>query len=131
MKLALPIARVLLGLRFLVFGLNTFLMFMEPPAEMPSRAQALLTAFGDSEFMHPIRGAIETLCGALLVLGLWVPLALVMLAPVLVHIIAYHVFLDPAPGAIGFTALLVSLDLFVAWKYRANFKSLFAKRASA
>lgn len=125
MKYAIPITRILLGLPFLVFGLNGFLMFIEPPAEMAPAAKAFLDALTEAKFMHPIRAFAEAVSGGLLVIGLWVPLALVILAPVLVHIVGYHLFLDDAPGALGFTSALILLFLFQSWLHRGNFGCLF------
>lgn len=123
MKYAIPIARVLLGLPFLIFGINYFLMFMEPP-DQPQSAQAFLDALTRAEFMHPIRSAVEAISGGLLVLGLFVPLALVMLAPILVHVIGYHLYLDSAPESLAFSAVLTALSCVQAWAHRLNFKCL-------
>lgn len=127
MKYLVPVTRVLLGLPFLAFGLNAFLGFMDPGPQ-PEKAQEFLDAITASGFMNPIRGAVEGASGALLLLGLFVPLALVMLAPVLVHVVAYHLTLDPRPESMGFTGLLVACFLVQAWAYRAGFASLLRPR---
>ena len=116
----------LLGLPLVVFGLNGFLEFMEPPADPTPEGQAFLDALEASGFVMPIVKGLEVLCGALLVLGLFVPLALTLLAPIVVNIVGYHVTLDPAgmPIAIG----VAVLGLFLAWSYRLNFAGVLSPR---
>jgi putative oxidoreductase len=65
--------------------------------------------------------------GVLLLSGLFVPLALTLLAPVLVNITAFHIFL--APGNYGLVALILAAELFVAWSYRTAFAPLLGRAA--
>ena len=90
------VARILLGLPFLVFGLNGFFEFMEQPEHGPE-ATKFLGALVDSGYLMPLLKGTEVACGALLVLGLFVPLALTVLAPVMVNILGYHLGLGE-PG---------------------------------
>lgn len=131
MKLA-TIARILLGLPFLVFGLNGFFHFMETPAPPPGPAAEFMSALEATGYMNPVREGIEVLCGVLLVTGLFVPLGLTLLAPILINILLYHVYLDTTglPMAIG----LVALELFVVVAYREQFGgvlSVFPKKPRA
>jgi hypothetical protein len=59
----------------------------------------------------------------------FVPLALTVLAPVIVNIVAVHLFL--APSGFPLTILAVALELFLAWSYRAAFRSLLRARTDA
>lgn len=120
-------ARMLLGLMFLVFGLNGFFEFMEMP-EMPDPAGELLEALDEAGYFFPFLKTVETLSGLLLLIGLFVPLALLMLAPVVLNIILFHIFL--APGGILFGLIALVLGVLVAWCYRSSFSGVLQARAS-
>jgi uncharacterized membrane protein YphA (DoxX/SURF4 family) len=128
----LPIvARVLLGAVFLVFGLNGFLHFLpQPPA--PPRAMAFAGALVASGYFFPLLKATEVVAGALLLLG-FVPIALTLLAPIVVNIVAFHAFL--APGNYAVVGLVLAAEIYLAVVHRAAFAPLFvrpaARRASA
>jgi uncharacterized membrane protein YphA (DoxX/SURF4 family) len=116
-------ARILMGLGFTIFGLNGFFHFIpEPKTPMPEGAMALAGAMMKSGYMMQLVSGTQLLAGVLLLVNRFVPLALVILMPILVNIIAFHVFLQPAglpPGAV-----FMALELFLAWKYRAAYRSL-------
>jgi len=117
------VARYLLGTTFFVFGLNGFLNFIPPPAEgIPAAAAAFGGALAQTGYMFPLIKGTEVLAGALLLANRWVSLALVLLAPIVVNIIAFHAFL--APG-LGIPLVLLVLGSFLAWTRRATFVSLF------
>ena len=69
----------------------------------------------------------QLLVGVLLLLNRFVPLALVLIMPVLVNIIAFHIFL--APSGIGPGAVLMALELYLAWAYRRAYLPMLAARA--
>ena len=88
-------ARILLGLVFFVFGLNGFFQFIPPPpTPMPERATAFLGAMMGAGYFLPLLAGTQTIAGALLLANRFVPLALIVLAPVIVNIIAFHLFLE-------------------------------------
>src|SRR5262245_14008901 len=92
----LPLAaRVVLGLIFTVFGLNGFLHFLPQPPSTPA-AMAFGGALAATGYMFPLIKGTEVLAGVLLLSGRYVPLALTLLAPVVVNIVAFHLFLAPA-----------------------------------
>jgi hypothetical protein len=122
MKTAVLIARILLGVIFVVFGLNGFLQFLPQP-EMPQKAVAFFGGLAASGFMLPTLFATQLVGGALLLLGM-VPLGVVILAPVIVHIVAFHVFL--APAGLPLAAVVAALALFLAWTHRPAYRPLFA-----
>jgi len=122
MKIVVTIARILLGLLFFVFGLNGFLHFMPNPPEPPA-AGAFFGALYATGYMLPLIFAAQVLGGALLLLGLIVPFALLILAPVIVNIFAFHVFLSPA--MLPLALVVAALELFLAWNHRAAFAPLF------
>jgi uncharacterized membrane protein YphA (DoxX/SURF4 family) len=110
------IARVLLGLVFLVFGLNGFFHFIPQPKDaMPAAAMDFFGALLKTGYMIPLIFTAQTLGGALLLLNCFVPLALALLAPVVVNIILFHVFL--APSGIPVALVVVALEFYLAWAY--------------
>jgi uncharacterized membrane protein YphA (DoxX/SURF4 family) len=123
MKIVVTIARVLLGLVFFVFGLNGLHPFMPNPPPTPA-AQALFGALAGTPYMFPLIFGTQVLGGALLLIGLAVPFALVILAPVIVNIVCFHVFLSP--DLLPVALVVAAIELFLAWYYRANFAPLFS-----
>lgn len=120
-------ARILLGLIFFVFGLNFFLHFIpQPPPSGPSGAfAAALFATG---YFFVLLKVIETVSGALLIAGRFVPLVLAVLAPIVVNIIFFHAFL--APAGIPLPIAVLALELFLAWSYRSVYRPMLAARAA-
>jgi hypothetical protein len=120
MKIATIIARVLLGLMFVVFGSNGFLHFIPtPPMEGPSAA--FIGAMADTGYLKAI-AAIQVIGGAILLVGRYVPLGLTLLGPVIVNILFFHIFIDRSGLLI---ALVVSaLALFLLWRNRTAFAGL-------
>ncbi len=111
-------ARIVLGLVFTVFGLNGFFHFLpQPPMSgPPAEFAGALAATG---YMFPLIKATEVGAGLLLLSGRFVPLALTLLAPVLVNIIAFHLFL--VKGGLGLPVALVIAEVYLAWAYREAF----------
>jgi hypothetical protein len=124
-KLGTPIARNLLGLMFLVFGLNGFLHFIPQPPPPAGTAGQFLGALGASHYMVPVF-LLQVIGGALLLSNRFVPLALVLLGPVIVNILLYHVLLAPAGLPPGMVALVLWLVVFVG--VRSAFAGVFAMR---
>lgn len=117
-KLAL-VSRILLGLVFTVFGLNGFLNFI-PMKQAPSeQMMKFATALQETGYMFPLVKGLEVVCGLALLSGFFVPLALTLLAPIIVNIVLIHTLLEPsgAPMAIA----ILALELFLAWHHRAAF----------
>jgi uncharacterized membrane protein YphA (DoxX/SURF4 family) len=117
--------RILLGLIFVVFGLNGFLQFLPEPS-MPDAAKAFFGGLAATGYMLPLLSATQVLGGALLFLEM-VPLGLLILAPVIVNIIAFHIFL--APEGLPIAILVAGLALFLAWTHREVYAPLFGLRA--
>jgi hypothetical protein len=112
------IARVVLGLAFFVFGLNGFLHFLpQPPMSgPPANFAGALFATG---YMFPLLKGTEVAASLLLLSNRYVPLALALLAPVLVNIVAFHAFL--APAGLALPIVLLGLELYLARSYRRAF----------
>jgi uncharacterized membrane protein YphA (DoxX/SURF4 family) len=128
MRIVVIVARILLGLVFLAFGLNGLLHFMPNPPE-PLPAAAFFGALWRTRYMFALIFGIQVIGGALLVLGAAVPFALVILAPVIVNIVAFHVFLSPA--LLPLALVVAALEAILAWHYRAAFAPLFGTPSRA
>jgi hypothetical protein len=121
------VARILLGLVFFVFGLNGFLHFIpQPPMSGPPADFAgALFATG---YMFPLIKGTEVLAGALLLGGRFVPLALALLAPIVVNIVLFHGVLVGA--GLGVPLVVLALELYLAWAYRAAFAPMLRARVA-
>ena len=118
-------ARVVLGLVFFVFGLNGFFHFLpQPPMSGPPAA--FIGALVGTGYMFPLIKGTEVVGGALLLAGRFVPLALALLAPVIVNIVAFHAFL--APSGIALPLVVLALELALAWSHRAAYRSMLQAR---
>ena len=126
MKIVSLIARLLLGLMFLVFGLNGFLNFLSMGPMPSGLAGQFVGALVLSHYFWVV-AALQIIGGALLLVNRFVPLALVLLGPVIVNIICYHVFLNPI-GAVP-AAVVTVLWLIVFYAHRQYFSGIFAQRA--
>ena len=124
MRLAVTIARVLTGLMLFVFGLNGFLGFIPQPPP-PTAGGEFLGALGAGHVL-PVVKTFEVVIGALLLAGRFVPLALVMLVPIVVGILLYHLTFDVPGGAGGY--VLAALTAFLLWAYRAHLVPLLAPK---
>jgi uncharacterized membrane protein YphA (DoxX/SURF4 family) len=125
------IARILLGLIFFVFGLNGLHPFMPQPKDpMPAGALAFVTAMIQTGYILKLLAGTQTLAGFLLLINRFVPLALTLLAPVVVNIILFHTFLAPAPAAFAPGTIALILELYLAWSYRAAFRSMLAAKVT-
>jgi uncharacterized membrane protein YphA (DoxX/SURF4 family) len=120
-------ARILLGLIFFVFGLNFFLHFIpQPPPSGPAGAFAV--AMFATGYLFVLVKVVETVSGALLIAGRFVPLVLAVLAPIVINIIFFHAFL--APAGIALPIVVLALELFLAWSYRSVYRPMLAARAA-
>ncbi len=119
-------SRLLLGLIFFVFGLNGFLNFMPPPPGMPEAALKFAGALAETGYMFPMIKGTEVIGGLLLLSGFFVPLALTILAPVIINIFAFHLFL--APSGLALPIVIVALEIFTAWSYCETFKPMLSRK---
>ena len=122
------IARILMGLTFTVFGLNGFLQFLPQPKTMPEGVAAFAGAMMQTGYLFQLVSGTQLVVGLLLLANRFVPLALAVIAPVIVNIIALHLFLDPA--GIGPGVVVLVLELYLAWAYRDAFRPMLAARTT-
>ena len=126
MKIVTLVSRFLLGLMSLVLGLNGFLGFLNMGPPPTGLAGQFMGALFVSHYYWVVAG-LQVIGGALLLVNRFVPLALVLLGPVIVNIICYHVFLNHS-GA-GFAAIVTILWFVVFYAKRQYFSGIFAQRA--
>src|SRR4051794_25730356 len=124
MKTTSLIARFLLGLIFLVFGLNGFLHFipMPPPSGV---AGQFLGALFVSKYLLAVSG-LQVISGALLLINRYVPLALTILGPIIVNILLFHALMNPAGVALAVFVTILWGVVFV--RVRSAFAGIFQAR---
>ena len=122
MNKAVIICRVLLGVMFAVFGLNGFLHFIPQPPPPPGLLADFYRVMTESHYLGPVF-AVQLIAGILFLVNRYVILALLIIAPVIVNILIFHIMLLPSGIAPG--ALATILWLIVAYRYRAFFVSIF------
>ena len=125
MKIVTLIARLLLGLIFVVLGLNGFLNFLSMGPMPTGLAGQFIGALVLSHYFWVV-AALQVVGGALLLVNRFVPLGLVLLGPVIVNIILYHVFMNHS-GA-GLAIVVVILWGIVFYSYRQYFSGIFVQR---
>jgi putative oxidoreductase len=125
MKIVMLIARILLGLTFVVFGLNGFLNFLSMGPMPSGLAGQFIGALIQSHYIWVVAG-LQVAGGVLLLVNRFVPLGLVLLGPVVVNIILYHVFLDLSGTAL---AIVVTILWFIVfYGHRQYFSGIFVQR---
>jgi uncharacterized membrane protein YphA (DoxX/SURF4 family) len=122
MNKAILISRNLLGVVFVVFGLNYFLQFIPMPKSEGLPAQFMGALFV-SKFLLVVK-ILEIAGGVLLLTKRFAPLGLVVLGPIVVNILLYDIFLAGAFNPLG--ALVLVLESFLIWSYRKNFAGIFS-----
>lgn len=126
-RLLPPIARVVLGLILLLFGLNGFLQFIPQPKDMPQDIVAVMGALMKAGYLQVVSGTM-VLVGVLLLINRFVPLALAFLAPLVVGILTFHFAMSRSTIAPAIVVLV--LELYLAWAYRDAFRSMLRARVS-
>lgn len=123
------IARILLGLIFFGAGLAGLLNLAPPPADMPEKLMTFFNGMMATTYFFPLLKGTETLCGLLLIVGWYVPLALIVLAPIVLNIFLVHAFLQPSglPLAIIIGCLEIYLAFF-AKPYCTIVRGIFVKK---
>lgn len=123
-KLLAALPRVLLGLVFFVFGMAGLLQLI-PHQEMEGAAAVYMAGLGGTYLITLVK-LTEVVVGLLLLSNRFVPLALTLLAPVMVNIVGFHLFY--APSGLAMPVVLLALQLFLAWKYRAAFAPMLSAK---
>ena len=116
-------ARILLGLIFVIFGLNGFFTFIPVPTFHP-----FMQMLVDSGFIYLVK-AIEVVGGTLLLAKFKVPIALLLLGPIVVNILLYHAFFDPRNWPVSVLNLV--LYMIILLSYRSRFRILLNDTAAS
>jgi hypothetical protein len=122
MKILATIARYLLALIFIVFGLNGFLHFIPQPPPPSEMAKEYFTVMSTSHYLVFVF-ALQLIAGVLFLFPRTVPLALTFIGPVIVNILLFHALMDPrgiVPGLV-----VTALWFVVYWQFRAAFFGIF------
>jgi putative oxidoreductase len=122
MKIAMYIVRTLMGLLF-IFSSVTYLTGLIQPPPMEGPIKEFNDGLAASGYFMPLLKITELICGILLLSGRFVPLALVILAPIVVNIFFVH--LTIAREGLPIAVIVVAMELFLAYYYRDAFAPLF------
>lgn len=116
------IIQIILGLVLFIFGANKFIGFMPTP-NLPKAAGEFMGALNKTGYMFYLIGAVEVLTGFLLIFNKWISFALILLAPVAVNMVLFHLFL--APAGIAPAALVFILNTHLIYRNWDKYKPLF------
>jgi uncharacterized membrane protein YphA (DoxX/SURF4 family) len=125
MKIAVLIARILLGLVFVVFGFNKIIPFMHPA--MPTGDAGSLMGLMYTHGWLTFYGFVETVGGLMLLFGRYVPLGLTLLAGIITNILLFGFLFLPSSLMIGLVVGV--LEAFLVFAYRSSFAGIFNRRA--
>ena len=120
MKVAVLIARILLGLIFVVFGANGFLHFI--PSTPPPGAAGQFAGLLFTTHYYVVVFALQFIGGLLLLVGRFIPLGLVILAPIIVNILLFHIHMNPSGIGPGLLATILWFVVFSA--HRESFRGI-------
>ncbi|RZJ66870.1 MAG: DoxX family membrane protein [Flavobacterium sp.] len=117
------IVRVLLGIMLVVFGANKLFPFLPMP-EPAGAASAFMSSLNATGYIFPVLGILEVTIGLMLLFKKWVPFAIILLAPISINILLFHLFLA-IPG-VGLALLVAVLNAILIYKHWRLYNPLFA-----
>ena len=120
-------ARILLGLVFLGFGVNYFVGLLPLPA-LEGAAARFFDGLVASKYVLPLLFGTYVVTGVALVMGRFVPLALAVLAPIIVNIVAIHLVTEPSLAGLLPGMFVLVLEVFLAWQYGSAFRPMLRAR---
>lgn len=112
------IVRILLGIILVVFPVNALFIKAFKP-KMPGKAQTVMHTFAETGYLLTFIQGTELLVGILLLTGYFTPLALLILMPVSINILLFHIFL--APPVFGPGLLIFLMNAFLIYMYRFEY----------
>ena len=121
MKIAMIIVRTLMGLLFLFASTAYFFSLVQPPP-MEGANKLFNEGLAASGYFFTLLKVTELVCAILLLTGMFVPLALVILSPIIINIFMVHLFLEP--NGLPVAIVVVVMQIFLAYCYRDAFKPL-------
>lgn len=117
------IVRILLGLILIAFGANKIYAFIPLPQPSPE-ASDFIASLASTGYVLTVIAIFEIVIGLLLLIKKWVPFALLLLVPLSLNILLFHLFLDVP--SIGTALLVVVLNSILLYKHRRKYAPLFA-----
>ena len=127
MRIITVIARFLLGLIFLVFGLNGFLHFIPMPPPSGIAGQFMGALFVSNYLV--VVFLLQIIAAVLLLINRYVPLALTLLAPIIANILLFHILM--APSGLALAIVVTALWIVVFLSVRSAFGGLLQPRVLA
>lgn len=118
-KLAL-VVQTLFGAILAIKGFDGFINFL-PQAESTAVGAGFIQAMQDTGYLYFLVKGTEVLCGSLLVMNIFVPLTLIVLAPVVINIVLFEVFLNFTFVSMLLPMLVVACELYLFWHYKNLF----------
>lgn len=115
--------RTLMGLVFIASSVVVLFGIVQPPEDMPARARAFQDGMEATGYLMYLIKVAELLCGLLLVSGFYVALASVMIFPITLNILLYHIFV--LPEGLPVAIFLFVVNLILAYVYREKYRPLF------
>ena len=116
------ILRFTLGVALLVFGINKFFPFI-PIFDMAPADSNFISSLESTGYVLYIVAALEVIIGILLIIKKWVPFALILLAPISLNILLFHIFLEVS--GILVAILIVAINAILIYKYWKSYRPLF------
>jgi hypothetical protein len=87
------VARIILAVFLIVLGSNGFFNFLPYP-EMSDSANAFMGAINSAKFIFPLIGFVEIISGFMLLTKKAVPLVLILVFPILINAMIFHISLN-------------------------------------
>jgi len=125
MKIAVIIVRILMGLMFAFASIAYFFKLMKEP-EVTGSVKIFNDGILASIYLMPTVKVFELICAIAFLSGRFVPLATVVIFPIILNILLFHSFLEPS--GIPIAILLMVGNLFLAYYYRDKYKGLLAAK---
>ena len=123
MKIAVLVTRSILGLIYLVFGLNFFFHFIPMPAPGKDAAGAFEGGLFGAGYFFPLLKVVEVLSGIMLLINKYTTLFLLIIFPITLNIFLFHAFLEPS--GLTMAAPMILINLFLGYAYRNYYAPLF------
>ncbi len=125
MKLAVIVVRTLMGLLFL-FASSAFLFKLVPQPELAGNVKLFMDGVNATGYLMPFIKITELVCGLAFVTGFFVPLASVVIAPIILNIFLFHLFVDTSGLVMG-SALVLS-NIFLGYAHWNKFRPMLAAK---
>lgn len=121
MKIAYMVVRILVGLLFIFSSLSYLLKLFVPP-ELTGNMKLFMEGMLATGYLFQTVKILELICGIAFVSGFFIPLASILISPIIVNILLVHIFLDPS--GLPIAIILVLANLFIAHMNREVFLPL-------